>query len=121
MTDLLTESFVIVSSLSAESLHRGELEILDEVSDGLGQDVVTPDSSAEHLKQGRNSEKQSNCQGGESCLVFRQVSVGGGVGDQGKFHGQGSSGEWHGDAAVGGAHHTNDGVLLSGLIFLLYL
>ena len=36
MTDLLTESFVIVSSLSAESLHRGELEILDEVSDGLG-------------------------------------------------------------------------------------
>ena len=64
LTDALTEDFVIGFSLSAESLHWGQLEMLDEVSDGLGQHVVTPDSSAEHLKQGRNSEKQSNCQEG---------------------------------------------------------
>ena len=57
---------------------------------------------------------------GESCLVLRQHWVGGGVGDQGKLPVQSSSGEWHGDAAVGGSHHPNDGVLLSGLIFLLY-
>ena len=48
--DLLSEGDVIGGSHRAEGLHRGQLEMLDEISDGLGQDVVTPDSSAEHLK-----------------------------------------------------------------------
>ena len=49
-----------------------------------------------------------------------ELSVGGSVGDQGELPVQSSFGEGNGDAAVGGSHHTNDGVLLSGLIFLLY-
>ena len=47
---LLTEGDVVGGPLSPEGLHRAELEVLDEISDGLGQDVVTPDSSTEHLK-----------------------------------------------------------------------
>ena len=75
---------MIGSSHSPEGLHRGQLEMLDQISDGLGQDVVTPDSSAEHLNQARASEKHSNYPGGcECCLVSRQLSVGGSVGDQG--------------------------------------
>ena len=62
--DLLSEGDVIGGSHRAEGLHRGQLEMLDEVSDGLGQDVVTPDSSAEHLNQGRANEKHSNYPGG---------------------------------------------------------
>ena len=62
--DLLSEGDVIGGPHSAEGLHRGQLEMLDEISDGLGQDVVTPDSSAEHLNQGRANENNSNYPGG---------------------------------------------------------
>ena len=48
-----------------------------------------------------------------------ELSVGGSVGDQGELPVQSSFGEGNGDAAVGGAHHANDGVLLSRLILLL--
>ena len=50
LTDLLTEGDVIGGFLSPQRLDRGQIEMLDEISDGLGQHIVAPHSSAEHLK-----------------------------------------------------------------------
>ena len=63
LMDFLTEGFVIGFVLSTDSLHRGQFEVLDEVSDGLGQYVVTPDGSGEHLDQGESNKKDWNYPG----------------------------------------------------------
>ena len=62
----------MTARVSADDIHRAELEILDEVGDGLGQDVVTPDGSAEHLNQA--SEKQSNCRR-ENLALYLERSL----------------------------------------------
>ena len=53
-------------------------------------------------------------------LMFGQFSVGGGVRDQGKLHGEGCDRQGEGHTAKGGAHHAYQGVGPVLRVVLLY-
>ena len=48
--NLLTQVVVVLGFLSPQGLQRGQFEVVDDVRDGLSEDIIGPHGSAEHLQ-----------------------------------------------------------------------